>query len=425
MKRIHRIPWLVGIGLGLGVALAAQLPPRLTIEEAVRRAEANHAALSVARARVDSAAGWERQAGARPNPVLSLLTENWRFSDTPAFVPFDDLDITAAMTQTFETGGKRDRRVAVARQDGAIAALERDAVAWQLRQSVRRAFLAALLATKLYDLQAEQAAFFQQVIEYHRVRVAEGVMPEVDLVRVRLEGELLAAARDGARLEAENARREILRSMGETSFSAGFVLEDPAAALPVPPAPPDEGELMPRAAEQRLEIRLARAGVARAAAQLELEQVQAKPDWDIEAGYKRTGGFNTVLAGVSVPLPFFNRNLGGIAAAGAGVRQAEAQLRLTEAQVGADVAQAVDRLRRRRAILERVHQGMLDWAEESWRIALAAYQEGGLDLLRLLEAHRTRNEVSVRHTQAEMEYRIGWVDLETAVGVELPARAGQ
>ena len=132
-----------------------------------------------------------------------------------------------------------------------------------------------------------------------------------------------------------------------------------------------------------------------------------------------------MLAGVSVPLPFFNRNLGGIAAAGAGVRLAEAQLRLAEAQVGADVAQAVDNLRRRRAILERVHQGMLDWAEESWRIALAAYQEGGLDLLRLLEAHRTRNEVSVRHTRAEMEYRIGWVDLETAVGVELPFGAGK
>lgn len=424
MKRIHRIPWLVGICLGLGVALAAQLPSRLTIEEAVRRAEANHAALAAARARVAAAAGWERQAGVRPNPVLSLLTENWRFSNTPAFVPFADLDITAAVTQTFETGGKRDRRVAVARQEGAVATLERDAVAWQLRQSVRRAFLAALLAAKLYELQAEQAAFFQQVIEYHRARVAEGLMPEVDLVRVRLEGELLAAARDSARLEAENARLELLRSMGETGFATDFTLEDPPSSASLRPSLPELSGLLPRAVENRPETRLARAGMTRAAAQLELEQAQAKPDWDVEAGYKRTGGFNTVLAGVSVPLPFFNRNLGGIAAAGAGVRQAEAQLRLAEAQVGADVAQAVDKLRRRKEILDRMHQGMLDWAEESWRIALAAYQEGGLDLLRLLEAHRTRNEVSVRHTQAEMEYRIGWVDLETAVGAEMPAGAG-
>lgn len=424
MKRIQRILWLAGISLGLGASAGAQLPARLTIQEAVRRAEANHAGLAAARARVDSTVGLERQAAVRPNPVLSLLTENWRFSDTPAFVPFDELDITAAVSQTLETGGKRDRRIAVARQEGTISNLERDALSWQLRQSVRRAFLTALLAAKLHDLQADQAAFFQQVIEYHRARVAEGVMPEVDLVRVRLEGELLAAARDGARLEAENARLELLRSMGETTLTSDFTLEDPSSAAPIPPPPPEGSALLPRAAESRLEIRLAKAGIGRAAAQLELEQAQAKPDWDIEAGYKRTGGFNTLLAGVSVPLPFFNRNLGNIAAAGAGLRHAEAQLRLVEAQVAADVAQAVDKLNRRKAILDRMHQGMLDWAEDSWRIALAAYQEGGLDLLRLLEAHRTRSDVRTRHTQAEMEYRIGWVDLETAVGEELPAGAG-
>ena len=424
MKRVFCSLWLAGICLGLGALPAAQLPSRLTIEEAVRRAEAYHAALAAARARVDSAAGQERQAGVRPNPVLSLLTENWRFSDTPAFVPSNDLDITAAVMHTLETGGKRNRRIAVARQDGVLATLEQDAVAWQLRQSVRRTFLTALLAEKLYDLQTEQAAFFQQVIEYHQARVAEGVMPEVDLVRVRLEGELLATARDGARLEAENARLELLRSMGETVLTSDFALEDSPSTAPIPPPPPDLSELLPRAAENRLEIRLAKAAIARAAAQLELEQAQAKPDWDIEAGYKRTEGFNTLLAGVSVPLPFFNRNLGNIAAAGAGIRQAQARLRLEETRITADVTQAVDQLRRRREILERMHQGMLDWAEESCRIALAAYQEGGVDLLRLLEAHRTRSDVRTRHTQTEMEYRIGWVDLETAVGVEMPTGAG-
>jgi cobalt-zinc-cadmium efflux system outer membrane protein len=423
VKRMQRIPWLMGIGFWLIAPLAAQFPARLTVEEAVRRAEANHAALAAARARVDIADGLLRQAGVHPNPVLAVLTENWRFYGTPDFAPADDLDITAALRQTFETGGKRDRRVAVARQDGTVASLERDAVAWELRQAVRRAFLRALLAGKLHELQAEQSAFFQQVIDYHQARVAEGVMAEADLVRVRLEGELLAAARDGAKLEADQARVELLRTMGETRFDTEFQLEDPGAGEPR--LPPEETTLLALAVEHRLEIRLARAAATKAAAQLELEQALAKPDWELEAGYKRTGGFNTLVAGVSVPLPFFNRNLGGIAAAGAATRHADAQLRLAEAQVRADVAQAVDNLRRRHAILQRMHQGMLDWAEQSWNIALSAYREGGLDLLRLLEAHRTRNEVLNRHTQAEMEYRLGWVDLETAVGTEMSAGTGQ
>ena len=61
---------------------------------------------------------------------------------------------------------------------------------------------------------------------------------------------------------------------------------------------------------------------------------------------------------------------------------------------------------------------MLATAEESWRIALAAYREGGTDLLRMLEAQRTLMEVRRVFTQSGMESRIALAELETAVGVE-------
>jgi outer membrane protein TolC len=65
-----------------------------------------------------------------------------------------------------------------------------------------------------------------------------------------------------------------------------------------------------------------------------------------------------------------------------------------------------------------VQDRVLDQAEESFRISLAAYQEGGTDLLRLLDAQRARNETRLLQTQAEMAYRIGLVELEASVGEE-------
>ena len=69
-------------------------------------------------------------------------------------------------------------------------------------------------------------------------------------------------------------------------------------------------------------------------------------------------------------------------------------------------------------MLRQVRDRVLDQAEESLRISLAAYQEGATDLLRLLDAQRSRNETRLLQTQAEMSYRIGLVELEAAVGEE-------
>jgi outer membrane protein TolC len=69
-------------------------------------------------------------------------------------------------------------------------------------------------------------------------------------------------------------------------------------------------------------------------------------------------------------------------------------------------------------MLSQVRKRVLDQAEESFRISLAAYQEGGTDLLRLLDAQRARNEVRSLQTQAEMACQASLVDLEAAVGHE-------
>jgi outer membrane protein TolC len=60
---------------------------------------------------------------------------------------------------------------------------------------------------------------------------------------------------------------------------------------------------------------------------------------------------------------------------------------------------------------------MLQRADESARIALAAYREGGADLLRLLDAQRVRIELETLYYRTLSEYRQSIVALETAMGV--------
>jgi outer membrane protein TolC len=69
-------------------------------------------------------------------------------------------------------------------------------------------------------------------------------------------------------------------------------------------------------------------------------------------------------------------------------------------------------------MLTQMRERVLNQAEESFRISLAAYQEGGTDLLRLLDAQRARNEIRLLQTQAEMAYQVSQLELEAAVGQE-------
>jgi len=263
----------------------------------------------------------------------------------------------------------------------------------------------------------DNGGYFDQIVEYHRVRVAEGAMAEADLLKVRLERERLTLQENAAAAEAERAEVDLFRAMGSSEFPVSSGLAE-VTAHPTMGSPLSVSALLQLARERRPEMRLAAAASDRARAELDLQLAQAKPDWVLSVGYKRNSGFDTLLAGVSVPIPFFNRNRGNIAFGTAEVNRSENLKEMTRRQIEGEVSSALASLRRRHNMIAQLDRGMLDRAEESWRISLAAYREGGTDLLRLLDAQRVLSEVRLLEMRTRMEYLISLAEVEAAVGQE-------
>jgi outer membrane protein, heavy metal efflux system len=390
---------------------------RLNIDEAVAKALSQHAALRAADARIAGSEGLRQQATFRPNPTASLQTENWRAWGNPSFTPGADLDVFAYVLQPFETGGKREKRTTIAAKDVALVQVEKEVIEWRIRQEVRQAFLRAFLAQRQLEIMRENGGYFDQIVEYHRVRVAEGAMAEADLLKVRLERERLTLHESTAAAEAERTKVDLFRAMGSSDFPVSGSLADVAAHAPAGP-PLSSSALLQLARDRRPEMRLAAATSERARAELDLQVAQAKPDWTVSFGYKRNSGFDTLLAGVSVPLPFFNRNQGNIAFGTAEINRSENLKEMTRRQIEGEVASALAGLRRRHDMVAQLDRGMLERAEESWRISLAAYREGGTDLLRLLDAQRVLSEVRLLEMRTRLEYLISLAEVEAAVGQE-------
>ncbi len=100
---------------------------------------------------------------------------------------------------------------------------------------------------------------------------------------------------------------------------------------------------------------------------------------------------------------------------------ATADLALARTRVVADVESAY---RAWEAASERVltfQRGLLQQADESRAIALAAYQDGAIELLGFLEAERTRADIRQQYVQALFDYRSSLLLLELAVGAEVGA----
>ena len=401
--------WVISVALALGYLAQAQTV--LMLDEAVRQALDNHPLLQAESQRIATADALVTQAGVRPNPRLFIQSENWRYSTPTQAIASAFTDQFAYLSQVVETGGKRQRRVDVAQQNAQLSQLERELVGKQIEARVKQAYWAAVGAQQVLELLRASAANMQQTVEYHEIQLKEGAIAEGDVIRVRLEGDRAAIAVENAAREAELAKIVLLREMGVSEI-LDVQLGETLDAQPEPPAVDIDDALT-----ARVDVKQSRRAVEQARATLRLQNAVARPDVEVLSGYKRTSGFNTVLWGVQVNLPFFNRNEGNIAAASSEISVAESRLKAAEARVRADVEAALRDVQSRRQRLASLVSGSLARSDDSVAVARAAYREGGTDLLRLLDAERIHIELEVMNARMRAEYRQSLVALETALGV--------
>ena len=108
-----------------------------------------------------------------------------------------------------------------------------------------------------------------------------------------------------------------------------------------------------------------------------------------------------------------------IARAQADVKAAQSQLELSRNRAMAEVEAAYAAFQAARDQVQTFRNELLNEADESRSIALAAYQEGATQLLPLLDAQRTRTEVRQQYFRTLFDYQTDLIDLELAVGKEL------
>jgi cobalt-zinc-cadmium efflux system outer membrane protein len=422
---------VTGVVTGTTVTAQTSPPPPATrtdwtLDDVLTAALAQHPLVEAARADVGAAEGSRQTATAFPNPVATYWTENAPFpgQDLPS-----GLDRESSVYATLPLEPFWQRRSRLAQVNGEVRAAQAAVTSTEQHVALdaARAFYRVALAQASVEAVRENGAAVEQLVSYLRARVAQGANPEGDLIRAEVERDRVDTDVTLAEVDLLRAQAALRPFLGDTgpALAALRVTGLSVARESVSLAPLNE--FAAHAVQQRADLITGRAKVDAAAAAIAVERSLVVRQLGATLGVKRTAGTNAMVAGISLTVPLFDRNRGEIQRATGERLAAEQELRWLDRTIKGEIEGAYQAAQRLVAQVAAVQPTALSRAEESRRIALAAYQEGAATLLQVLDASRalTDARLTVARLVVAANESIFELGVAAGYGAQAAARLGR
>lgn len=353
----------------------------------------------------------------RPNPEASVLVEDFGgLGGRADFRGARAAQTTAGVSQRIELGGKRAARISLAGRSGDVAGLDYEAARLDLARDVLTALAEATAAARNIKVEQERVTLADLTVRIARARVDAGREPLLQLRRAEV-------TRSNAETSAERARREAAVSLRNLSVLIGAPMielapqqawfEDVGSA-PRPPVPADP--LLRLSANPdfaRLE-----AAIVQQRANIDLQRANAVPDVSVQGHVRRfeQGRQTAFVAGVSIPLPIYDRNQGGIARAQAELLRAEAEAERGRLAMAASLVNAERRIDLAWRTVSNLRRVALPAAEQATRLATIGFAEGKFTFLEVLDAQRALSDTRAQLNEALREFHARRAEAERLRG---------
>jgi cobalt-zinc-cadmium efflux system outer membrane protein len=317
-----------------------------------------------------------------------------------------------------ELGGKRARRIDVAKAEAGLAEIDIRTAMLTLRRNVRLAFYGLVTADERVKLAEAVVAVAERVRQVAQARFDEGAAPRLEV----LEAEF-GAARAKADLEVTKSDRVAAQAGLNALLNqpAGQVLAVTGDLAEVPATPPlDRAAAMATASnvdllalDREIEIEQGRARLLRA------ERVPT-PLFSVGGVFDAPGEFRAgASAGLTMSLPLFSRNQGEIAQSLAVTNQLRAQREATRRTVESEIFGMIARIAARRSQLDMYRTSLIPIATSVEALAEESYRLGRTPVLALLLAQRALRDVWREYLQSLFDFQMAVAGLEEVIGAPI------
>lgn len=391
----------------------------LSLADAKRTAFERNWDLLAAKSGIDAAQAQLLIAKEFPNPTASLSTAKIGGSEAGTDLGNSlwhrSYDSIAAVSQLIEISGKRRDRQTSAKA-GVIGARARFFDARRsLEQGVTKAYVAALLADENARVLNESAKMLRHEVEIAQARLKAGDISDSDEKQIENNADTFELQAKSAEAAAVQARIAVEILLGVTQPKGNWTPTDTLEQMVAVAPQFDE----PKTNALRPDVLAAQADLNQSKADLKLQKAMRIPDptFTIGAENNPPGGgppVDTLLVGVSFPLPLWNWNRGEIKTAQATVDKNALALGKAKAQAAADIANAQTEFHEASERLARYQNQILPKSQKVRESVAFAYEKGGAALVDLLEAERADNDARLAAAQAMSDTASTVADLKAA-----------
>jgi cobalt-zinc-cadmium efflux system outer membrane protein len=389
----------------LGAAGEAQAQTVLTLPEVLARARERAPEITSARLALDEVR--TRLLGAslrfQSNPELDLSVGRRRGSGEGS------TDVEIGFSQLFEPGTRRAARTAGAEAAIALGTAEVDEAIRVVLRAAASSYYRALHAAERVRLLGDAGDLAARVYAVADVRFKAGDLAVLDvniarasLARVRAERE----AAEATHALAIGELRQLLRIDDEVVVRGEL-------------SPQDDATLGDRltSAERRPDVVALEAAVRDAAAERQLAQTLARPEYAVGARYKREDGDQIVLGGLTLTLPIFAKGQETRAATTARIARLQAALDAARQRARLEVRATFDAWQKRRQGVRLLETAALPGLDENDALTTRSFEVGQLGLPELLAIRREILETRFQYLDARLEAALARLDLDAAAAV--------
>ena len=361
------------------------------------------------------------QAGTLNNPTLELQGSTGSLTGSP-----DEHTASVGINQELPLYGKlRLRREAVQREAEALQR-QRDNTARLLKDEVATLALDYSLTVKRQELAANLVQLNRDLVSIAGERFKAGDIPELDfnLTKVELaraESRLLEVERERIPLRIKIASLTGLDesdvNLSDTDFKPALSKSSHELVKLALASRPDLLALALERDKAETEIRLAKAE--------SLPNLTAGLFAQWQRSLTEVGGMSSTSSDtqlglrLSMPIPLFDRNQGGKAAAQSHLDAADSRLLALERTITAEVEAAVSRLSSSERILALLEQGIIPQLTENLKLTQEAYRLGEVGILSVIDEQKKFFEVNDGYLSALHGRRVAFIKLETAAAIDL------
>jgi outer membrane protein, heavy metal efflux system len=375
----------------------------ITLQQALELAARQNLDLMAARQRRAFALAGIRAAKQIPNPTVDF--------EATRDAPHESL----LFTQPLELGGKRGRRVDVAKQEQTLTEVEIVTIERQLRRAVREAYFSVAAMAAETSRRERVLQLAQRLFDIAQQRFQAGDIAQLEVNQAQLEVARADVDLRVARQQQTVSRERLSALLNEAPDTPWKGLTPLEAASPAPPLT----DLVARAYQSNAELTHLNQELRIEQAREKLLRAERVPDLNVIVGAVFNAAPNFQVGhheGFSMNLPIFSRNQGELQQSSAQQRFLELQTAAVRRSVAGDVQAAYYEWDARRAEVDLYRNTLRPVAEKVEQQAEESYRAGKVNLLTVLEAQRSVQEIEKNYLDSLGALQSAFAALEEITG---------